>query len=254
MGFLLNLCISIFFRTFVAVKQLFTIAFFLICGLVAHAQQAGASQPGGLFLYSEFQQGMVYFLDGTRSTALMNYNFTAREMQFIDPQQGGQIMNVVRHPDLSHIQINDDIFVPIANAGYALVILDGPVALLKKQNITSRRVVRGAFGIPTETIRVGEVPFGTSTGEFQEVSAMHNAPDFETNYRTEITFFLMKDRNVQAANRRNFLRFYREVRPQLEAFMRENSIDFRDEQHLRGLTRFANSLLLTYSATTPQSS
>jgi hypothetical protein len=64
-------------------------------------------------------------------------------------------------------------------------------------------------------------------------------------YRIDREYWLMKNRNVYPATRRNFLRLYSEVRPQLETFMRENNINFRDEQHLRSLTMFANSLLIT---------
>ena len=196
-----------------------------------------------VFYFDRFQQGTVYFLDGTISRAMLNYNFVQQDMQILDHQNNNQILDLVRPQGLSHIQIGDDIFVPL-DKGYAVVILDGPVALMRKRDIIASRAVTGIFGIPTETAATNrDVLFGSSAGEFQDVSTIHISPT-QYKYRVEHTYYLMKDRKVYAATRRNFLGLYREVRPQLEQFLKENNVNFRDEDHLRGLTKYANSLLL----------
>jgi hypothetical protein len=224
------------------------ILFFVLCltgCLFAQAQQT-ESLGERVYFYDHFQRGTVYFLDGSVSHAMLNYNFVQRDMQILDHQStGNRILDLVRSPDLSHIQIGDDIFVPL-DKGYAVVILDGPVALMRKKDIIASREITGIFGIPTETAATNrDVRFGSATGEFTDVSSLHIPPPSSNfRYRVEITYFLMKDRKIYPVTRRNFLRLYREVRPQLEAFLSEHSVDFRNEEHLRGLTLYANSLMM----------
>ncbi|MCL2412696.1 MAG: hypothetical protein FWC98_00980 [Bacteroidales bacterium] len=224
-------------------KRIFTLAFCLT-SMFVQAQQTD-TRDKRVFFYDTFQRGTAFFLDGTFSVAMLNYNFVSGEIQFIN-HLDGSILNLVRDPGLSHIEIQNEIFVPV-DRGFAVMILDGPVALLQKDRITLRRRTTGALGIETNTAT------GQEDVSLVSIVSLPTAREFETsternphliNHRIETTFFLMKDQKVYSATRRNFLRLYREVRPQLETFIRENNVDFRNEQHLRGLTMFANSLLM----------
>ncbi|MCL2414100.1 MAG: hypothetical protein FWC94_02460 [Bacteroidales bacterium] len=238
-------------------KRLLILAICLTGCLFAEAQLNNITTTNPRF-YGEFKEGYVFFTDGDPINALLNYHFVLREMQFIDPQNGN-LFNLSRNLEITHIEIGEDIFVPIRREGWGVVILNGTVALLEETRYfpESRRRVYGtsiagtspastnlrnlsgaglvAAGLCSAGAGIGGGAVGTS-------SITHSTPP--TEYRVETQYWLMKNRNAYAATRRNFLRVFHEVRPQLEAFISENNIDFRNEQHLRGLTLFANSLLM----------
>jgi hypothetical protein len=219
--------------------------------------------------YDEFQYGNAFFTEGDPVRARFNYNFVLEEMEFLNQQNNDQILTLVRKPNITHIEIGHDIFVPIERGGWAVVIQDGPVSLLGKRHFIRRETRRrGAYGTSlatsgaysltslsavSEFANPGAMAGGTRVGAVTDRGALgggaNNAPMVQhlqppVDYRVETKHWLMKDRKVYSATRRNFLRLYHEIRPQLEAFINENRIDFKDEQHLRGLTRFANSLVM----------
>jgi len=195
------------------------------------------------FFNNEFKLGFVYFLDGEVGSAKLNYNFVLQNMQFVD-EENNQILNLPHDRNISHIIIGNNIFVPVGRQGFAVVIQSGPITLLRKKHLVREERQKGAFGTPTTTAAVDVV----TQFDFSSMAGLSTAPTNinhrQFNYLAINEYFLMKNRTTHVATRRNFLRLYRDVRPELERFMNTNNIDFQNEQHLRGLTMFANSLLM----------
>ena len=211
--------------------------------LFAQDQESNTSNEK-IYFYDEFQPGTVHFADGSISRAKLNYNFLLQDMQFLNA--ANEVLSLVRQPDLMYAKIGDDIFAPV-DKGYAAVVLDGPVALLQKKHIVTKRRATGAYGIENNTdvgmedvSLVSFVALPTSH-EFTEARQRRIADNLI--HRIEVTFYLMKDKKIYPATRRNFLRLYSEIRPELKRFLSEHPVDFRNGEHLRGLTRFGNSLL-----------
>jgi len=221
-------------------KRMIVTTITLLCWLLGQAQSEVSQERS--FFYDEFREGTVFFSEGNPVRANLNYNFVSQQMQFLD---NDVILDLVRQSKITHIEIGDDIFVPLGNRGFAHVIRHGPIMLLRRTHIdiVARRG-QGAYGIPTNTAAVSIPPYLRTAPIGGVLASTFNYLPQQTEYRVRIHFYLMKDSNTYSATRRNFLRLYREVRPQLETFMRENNIDFQNEQHLRGLTMFANSLLM----------
>jgi hypothetical protein len=194
------------------------------------------------YFYGEFKFGTVFFSDGRASRAMLNYNFVSQKMQFLDHQNNDRVLDLVHSPDITHIEIGSDIFVPVENFWFGFVIQDGPISLLKRKRVIVEASKSGGYGTPNSTAaadNIGSLQVsGAAVGQIQ----YNFAPATKT--RVEQRFYLMKDRKTYVASRRNFLRLYPEVRPQLERFFKENRIDFKNEQHLRGLSMYANSLLM----------
>ncbi|MCL2417294.1 MAG: hypothetical protein FWD02_05095 [Bacteroidales bacterium] len=220
-------------------KRLLTLILCLIVGWVGQTQPPFSQE--NTFFNDEFKIGFVYFLDGEVGSSMLNYNFVLQKMQFVE---NGQVLNLPHDRNISHIIIGNDIFVPVGRQGFAVVIQNGPVTLLRKKHLVREERQKGAFGTPTATAAVDVV----TQFDFNSVVGLSTSPTNiehrQFNYLAITGYYLMKDRNAHQATRRNFLRLYRPVRSQLETFMQENNIDFGNEQHLRGLTLFANSLLI----------
>jgi hypothetical protein len=237
------------------------ITILLIClfGWLMAYSQSGTSP----YFYEEFRKGKVFFTEGNPVEAIFNYSFVLEEMQFLDPEDNDQILTLVRRPNMTHIEIGRDIFVPVDRQGWALVLQDGPVTLLQKKHIIPLDK-KGPYGVPLNTSGaqivsnlgsvmdasyiLGNVGGGQARREGSSVfdrSAVGLSQLQLENVKTEIRHWLMRDQRVFPATRQSFLRVYSEVRPQLERFFEDNRVDFGNEQHLRSLTRYANSLLAT---------
>jgi len=223
-------------------KRTIILSIALLCWLFGQAQSETTRERP--FFHDEFRLGTVFFSEGNTVRAMLNYNFVSQEMQFLNHLENDAILDLVRQPNLTHVEIGDDVFVPVGR-GFAHIIRGGPVMLLKRKHID---IVagrgRGAYGSSTNTAAVRTPPYLIGGIGGATAANFTNLP-LETEYRVRLHFYLMKNGSIYSATRRNFLRVYREVRPQLEAFMRDNTIDFSNERHLLGLTNFANSLLLT---------
>jgi len=225
-------------------KHLVVLVICLLGYLVSQAQVIADVQEERPFFYDEFRVGIVHFMYGDPIRAMLNYNFILQEMQLIHPETN-EILNLVRQANLTHIEIGNDIFVPVRNQGFAVIIQDGPITLLHKKHIVIRDARRGAYGIPLNTATVDRLTYlHVGTGGQGSPAPLTNRLPQNTEHRVRHQHYLMKNNVVYQATRRNFLHLYREVHPQLETFIRKNNIDFRNEQHLRSLTMFANSLLM----------
>lgn len=61
-----------------------------------------------LYIYPGFQQGVVYFKDGARSSAMLNYHLVFQEMHFIDAK--GDTLSLLNPAEISSISIGKDQF------------------------------------------------------------------------------------------------------------------------------------------------
>ena len=256
-------------------KRTFILSICLVGWFMAHSQsvQTAFTQP---YFYEEFREGQVFFSEGNPVKVKLNYSFVLEEMEFLDHQNNNQILTMVRKPNMTHIEIGNDVFVPVDRQGWAVVIQSGPIVLLEKRHFIPRNKT-GAYGVelttsgaqnisnmelvvdaassagsspvmsaPTgsgQVVTTSNVGIGSDAGGIGGGSNPHRT--FATdNFKVEPRFYLMKDRVIYPATRRNFLRLYSSVGRQLEQFIRENRVNFNNEAHLRGLTRYANSLLM----------
>jgi len=219
-------------------KRTTVLSIFLCICAFAKTQNTIEVKP---YFYDEFKLGTVFFSEGTPVRARLNYNFVTQEMQFLNHQNNDEILNLVRTPKMTHIEIGSDIFVPVESRGFAHVIVDGPITLLQKKRVFVEADRKGLYGTPTSTAAVE-----TPDNFFERGLTGQRFTNFvfDTKTRTELKLYFMKNNRVYTASRRNFLRLYSEIRPQLEKYLSEHDVDFRNDEHLRGLTRFANNLLI----------
>ena len=189
------------------------------------------------YFFDEFKLGTVFFSNGEQAKAMLNYNFVSQQMQFLNHENNNEVLNLVRQPNLTHIEIGNDIFVPAGNKGFAWVVQDGPISLLYSKKVVVQNVKSGGYGDLSPTAA------GDNINSIFGVGIVYQFPP-NTRTRTEERFYLMKNKKVYAATRRNYLALYSEIKPQLEQFLKEHRVDFKNEQHLRGLSKFANGLLL----------
>ena len=237
------------------------------------------------YFFDEFKEGSVFFTEGNPVRVKLNYNFVLQEIEFLDHQNNDQVLTLVRKPNMTHIEVRigteKTVFVPLQKAGWAAVVQDGPITLLEEKRYTPEVSRKGAYGTSLATAGSGAyslTSMGTvleSTGHSGETvissnpntggitvttigggsdaggisggavgaHMVHLRPPVE--YKVETRYWLMKDKRIYSPSRKGFLRLYPAIRPNLETFLSEHPVDFRNGDHLGGLTRFANGLLIT---------
>jgi hypothetical protein len=210
--------------------------------LFAQVATVASSAIEKQYFYDEFKIGTVHFSQGDPARARLNYNFVDQNMEFVNHQDNDAILVLVRQPNMTHIEIGNDIFVPVENRGFAQVIMDGPVTLLRKKRIHVEGDKTGGYGQPNTTASVANVSTLPGQSGVQAFINYQFPPSVKT--RTELSFYLMKNNRVFSATRKNYLRLYSEIKPQLEEYLKQHKVDFKDEDHLRNFSKFANSLMM----------
>lgn len=223
----------------IPMKRLFILIVCLLNGWFIWAQESDSISEK-IYVYDEFQLGTVYYSDGSVSKAMMNYNFVLQTMQFFNHLEDGQILDLVRQPNMTHVKIGKDIFVPV-DQGYAIIVLDGSVALLQKTRVITKKQTTGAYGIPTNTVAVKEVPITSFAGSLYETSSKRIS---HKDYRIETVFYLMKNGKIRLATKRNYLKLYPKIKLQIELYLSEHNVDFNNHNSLMELSKYCNGLML----------
>src|SRR3954462_8017796 len=83
------------------------------------------------FHYDKFTEGSVFFRDGKRSNASLNYNLLTEEMQFVAPT--GDTLAVANEATLKYIVIGNDTF--FYDKTYVQLISGNATAKLAKKEI-----------------------------------------------------------------------------------------------------------------------
>ena len=220
-------------------KRIIALVFCLFGCLFARAQNTITTENP--YFYDEFKDGTVFFLSGERADARFNYHFVLEVMQFLDRQNNNQILNLSHKSDFTHIQIGNDIFVPLKKQGFAFVTQDGPVTLLEKKRLVGMEKKRGAYGTPGTSASI-DVVGQLATGVVGSQSVSLLAPEYD--YLVLEKYYLMKNRKVYAATKRNYLRLYPQIRSQLEQYLSVYKVNFNNGEQLRSLSRYCNDLLM----------
>ena len=86
--------------------------------------------PADIFSYPQFTSGKVFFKDGSKAVAKLNYNRLSDQMLFIDPK--GDTLELADENTIKFIAIDKDTF--YFDEGYVKIIADyGAVKLAEKQ-------------------------------------------------------------------------------------------------------------------------
>jgi hypothetical protein len=187
--------------------------------------------------YPDFQRGVVYFGNGRKSSAILNYYLLTRELSFISP---GNDTVVISNPgEVKKVEINTDVFY------YALgcfvkkdtVIGDKVLAVTSfLKLLNSQR--KGAYGIETD----GGVDsygsfFNSATGAKIDLTP-------QTVIRiTKTKALFISDRflNFTPVTRKNIFLLYPEKGNQLSAYLKSHEVDFFNRHDVIEMIQFMNT-------------
>lgn len=233
-------------------KSLFAIFLFFVAPLYASAQinnRAFRVNNGGdirtvistrdRYLYDGFREGKVYFRNGRVSVARLNYSFFHSEIQFINPKNDTLLLS--DNDFISRIVINNDVFYYQKKQGHIQNIGDyGKVMLGRKQQLLFMGSEKNAgYNQYSSASAVSSYShFTNRNGEIQTLSSGD-----KLILRKKTDFYLI-DRNLRfsLANRAGLLKIYPDHKKALNNYLKDNQINFLEENDLVKTLEFCQSL------------
>ena len=213
----------------------------------AHAQDSAIILKAGmsineslsiknLYEYSQFIYGKVFFKPGDSSSGRLNYNRLLDQMQFIDFK--GDTLNIADPGTIKSIRINSDLF--YYDEGYVKLIKDSnTIKLAAKQTL---RVVNkektGAYNMPSSTSAIDSYGSYMSEGKMYKLVPRE---DIVLKKQTQY-YFGDKFNHFILANKKNLLRLYSKQEGSLNAYLKENNIDFTSQEDLEKLLQYLANL------------
>jgi hypothetical protein len=185
------------------------------------------------YAYPEFIMATVYFKNGEHYPGKLNYNTLFQEMQFIDRK--GDTLSLAEPATIKHIIVNTDSFfydegyVKLA-AGYGKIKLGGRefIAFTDRQKL-------GGYG-------------GESSARIDTYKSIQDGSTFKELVAREVltfvkrTVFYLGDEfnHFEQANKKNILNFYPSKSKEIKSYLKENKVDFSNEDDLKKMIIFLN--------------
>ncbi|QNA45137.1 hypothetical protein [Lacibacter sediminis] len=179
------------------------------------------------FEYSKFEQGVVYFKDGKRSSAKINYNFVYEEMLFI--AANGDTLTILNPGETSSVVIGKDEFY---YTGVRFVKLDTAIGNVKLGvssffAVLSKKKV-GAYGTTTEG----------GTDSYSSFIVPNNTkltltPSIVTTVtRRKALFIGNKFNQFIPVTKKNIFSFYPEKEEQLKKYYQRKDVNFSSRKDI----------------------
>ena len=191
--------------------------------------------PADIFYYPQFTSGKVFFKDGTKATAKMNYTRLFDQMLFID--QKGDTLELADEKTIKFIVIAPDTF--YYDEGYMRLIADNGYVKFAEKQIWVVADVRkvGTHNRSTSTVAI------TSLSDYNDETTRAKSYDLVLNQdlliRKETHYYFGDDYNhfVRAGKKRLLLLFPKEQQS-LENYLKDNKVNFDKKDDLEKLAQF----------------
>jgi hypothetical protein len=192
-------------------------------------------------VFPQFEQGTVIFRNGSRSSALLNYNMVQEEMLFKDAN--GTVLAIANPLDVAVVLIGERRFLPASSKGafYEEIKTEtGSFFVQRKASIVSagKRSAYGGYSQTTSISTVNSLYSGVS-GQVTELT-----PDEKFNIRTVSSYYLLSGNNFRKfSSARDLGRLFRGQQSKIEEFAREHSINFSIADDVARVVEYGYSLM-----------
>ena len=192
-----------------------------------------------IFFYPQFTSGKVFFMDGTKAAAKMNYTRLYDQMLFIGNK--GDTLALADEKIIKFISIDQDTF--YFDEGYIRLIANNGVVKLAEKQVWVVADVRkiGTHNRSTSTVAV------TSLSNYSDETARAKSYDLLINedilMRKETQYYFGDEYNhfVRAGKKKLLLLFPKE-QLSIENYLKENKVNFDKKDDLEKLAQFLGQL------------
>ncbi len=192
---------------------------------------ADAIPKNEIYSSPEFKAGTVYFKNGDHIAARLSYNYLFDEMQFIDVK--GDTLSLANEETIRLIAVGKDTF--CFDKVYLKLIADyGEMKLAVKQFFALvNRQKLGSVG-ETSSAAIDTYEVRSSSNHFKDMIAQE-----VITLAIDNRFYVGdKFNDFKIINKKNLLEAYDRKKLELQTYLKENKVDFSNEEDLRKLMAF----------------
>ena len=193
--------------------------------------------PAEIYYYPQFTKGNVFFKDGTKATAKMNYTRLFDQMLFINPK--GDTLALANEKTIKYIAVDQDTF--YYDEGYIRIIADNDFVKLAEKQVW---VVADIRKIGTHS--ASSTPGITSVRTFRhgnEATRSNLTLNEDIVLRKESKYYIGDKYNGFAlASKKGLMLLFPKEQRNIENYLRENKIDFNKRADMEKLYQFLSQL------------
>ena len=190
---------------------------------------------GDIFYYSQFTSGKVFFRDGSKAVAKMNYSRLLDQMLFIDSKS--DTLALANEKTIKFIAINLDTF--YYDEGYMRIIADNGVVKLAEKQIWVVVDVRKIGTHNTQKPTVAITTLSTYNDETTRAKSHDLLINEDMVIRREAHYYFGDEYNHFArAGKKKLLLLFPKEELRLENYLKENKVNFDKKEDLEKLAQF----------------
>ena len=181
------------------------------------------------FVMPDFQAGIVTFHDGNYSRGPVNISTIEQRVYFIATNGEKQILT--NEDQVSRVSIKGRTFIK-SKYGYIELldaIGDGALGAVRRTSFFETEK-KGAYGMASQTTSVTTIGSIQQGGQLYTLGVEQNTP-----FKYKVIPYLYKNSRVYLSNKKNFIKCFPDKKAVIEAYLKENSVDFEDLDAVRGL-------------------
>jgi hypothetical protein len=192
------------------------------------------------YRYAEFMDGQLHFPQGKKSPVLkLNYNLLFSAVQFID--SNGDTLFIAEDSNIfRYVSIANDIFFHDFQYGYFEILTrESQIKLVSqlKWSITQKDiVVDNGYGSSSSLSNSVYSTIRTS-GSNNFIQNENTLFEKETSYH-----LLDKKYKIHKATKNNIQKIFQEHKPRIQLYLKDNQVDFSNQEDLIKLLGFCNAL------------
>ena len=188
------------------------------------------------FYYPQFQKGRVFFMDGSTSSASMNYNTLSDEMHFVDPK--GDTMAIANVQTIKLITLDKDSF-----------FYDKGFIKLLSSNNNVKFGVKPSFRV-VDIQKIGGYDMASSTSAitsyrtFYDGQTVYNLTVKEDMILKKVMIYYFGDKynRFSAISRKSVLNLFSKQENKVKGYLKENDVDYSNKADLERLHQFLSLL------------
>lgn len=191
------------------------------------------------YRYSQFKDGKVAFFTGATTAGKLNYNLLLGEMQFIGPS--GDTLSLANESTIKEIKIGENQFYYDPKNGYLEVKADyQSIKLAIKQLFRVAGIEKiGGYQQSSAVSSIKNYSI-LATGN-SSVKRLEAKGDIVLS-KENLYFFIDQNSRFYKANKSNLLKIFVKNKKTIETYVREESIDFDNEESLKKILLFCSQL------------
>ena len=192
--------------------------------------------PNIRYQYEAFSTGKVYFLNGSISEGLMNYNMLNGEIEFIDSKHDTLVL--VNKNSIKYVQIEDDIF--YYDGIFLHLISDRSSIIVAQKHFFEYLGAEkhGAYGMSQTTSAIDSYASLQSGGTSFDLIV---AEDLKFRETTDY-YFSLNGKEFFPYYKRNVKKLFPKHKKDIKSFIKASDIDFNQKEDLLMLADYLGSL------------